>query len=368
MSNENTNADYKLLGYFVIWLVFGLIMLTSASSPVGHERFGDSYFFIKRQLLLGVLPGTILFFLLAKFDYHKLKNYATIIYGGVLVLLILVFIPGIGSTYGTNSHSWINIFGNSFQPAEVAKLALIIFMSAYLVKIGQGIRDLKHGFLLALGVGMIPIVLIILQPDIGTMSIMFSILFAMLFVAGAKWPHILGLAGVGVAGLVAMVVAAPYRAARLMTFLHPELDPQGVGYHINQAFLAVGSGGILGRGLGHSLQKFQYLPEVHSDSIFAVFAEEMGLLFAVGLVVLIVLIIARGFVLAKNAPDQFGRLLASGIIIWFALQSFLNIGAIVGLLPLTGVPLPFVSHGGTALMISMAAVGILINISKYAKT
>ena len=147
--------------------------------------------------------------------------------------------------------------------------------------------------------------------------------------------------------------------------MHPELDPQGVGYHINQAFLAIGSGGILGRGLGHSLQKFQYLPEVHADSIYAVIAEEMGLIFAIGLIILLIVIIARGFKLAKNSPDQFSRLLVSGIIIWFAVQSFMNIGAMVGIMPLTGVPLPFVSHGGTALMI---AVGILVNVSKQAQS
>jgi len=157
---------------------------------------------------------------------------------------------------------------------------------------------------------------------------------------------------------------APYRAARFTTFLHPELDPQGVGYHINQAFLAVGSGGVFGLGLGHSRQKFQYLPEVQADSIFAVIAEEMGLLFAGGLIVLLILISYRAFILAKNAPDRFGRYLISGIIIWFMVQSFFNIGAMVGLMPITGVPLPFISHGGTALMISMAAVGILINVSK----
>lgn len=159
-------------------------------------------------------------------------------------------------------------------------------------------------------------------------------------------------------------MAAPYRAARFMTFLHPELDPQGVGYHINQAFLAIGSGGIFGRGLGHSLQKFQYLPEVAADSIYAIIAEEMGFIFALGLIILLIFIVMRGFVIAKNSGDEFGRLLVSGIIIWFATQSFMNIGAMVGIMPLTGVPLPFISHGGTALAIAMGAVGILVNVSK----
>ena len=361
---RDNKTDYLLLSYFGILLVFGLIMLTSASSPVGHERFGDGYFFIKRQILFGVLPGALFFLILSKLDYHLLKKYALPIFVGSIALLLLVFVPGIGSSYNTSASSWLSVAGFSFQPAELAKLALIIYMAGILSKMGRGIEDLKQGFLLALGLGFIPVALVILQPDIGTVSILFSILFAMLFVAGAKWSHIIGLAGTGLAGLILIVVMAPYRAARLMTFLHPELDPQGIGYQINQAFLAIGSGGIFGRGLGHSLQKYQYLPEVHSDSIYAVIAEEMGLVIAIAVIILLILIIARGFIVAKNAPDQFGRLLVSGIIIWLATQSFLNIGAIVGVLPLTGVPLPFISHGGTSLMIAMGAVGILVNASK----
>lgn len=358
-------ADYRLLAYFAILVIFGLIMLTSASSPLGHERFGDNYFYIKRQLLFGFLPGLVLFFFFSRLDYHLLKRASSWIYLTAIILLFFVFIPGLGSNYGTNAKSWLTLLGYSFQPSELAKLALIIYMSAFLSNLGKTIEDLKSGFLFSLGVGLIPVLLVILQPDIGTVSILFAILFAMLFVAGARWPHIIGLASVGVAGLVLMIVLAPYRAARFMTFLHPELDPQGVGYHINQAFLAIGSGGFFGRGLGHSLQKFQYLPEVHSDSIYAIMAEEMGLLFALGFIVLWILIIGRSFILAKKLTDQFGRLLISGIIIWFAAQTFLNVGAMLGVLPLTGLPLPFVSHGGTALMIGMAATGIIINVSKH---
>jgi len=357
-------ADYVLLAYFGILLVFGLIMLASASSPLGFQRFGDGYFFIKRQFLFGVFPGIVAFLFFSKFDYRKLKKLSAPIFLLSLVSLILVFIPGIGSNLNTGANSWLVIAGNSVQPAEFAKLALVIFMAATLANMGRDITDLKSGFLIALFVGMIPVVLIVLQPDVGTVSILFSILFGMLFVANAKVSHLGALAGAGVVALIILILIAPYRAARFTTFLHPELDPQGVGYHINQAFLAVGSGGVFGLGLGHSRQKFQYLPEVRADSIFAVIAEEMGLLFAGGLIVLLILISYRAFILAKNAPDRFGRYLISGIIIWFMVQSFFNIGAMVGLMPITGVPLPFISHGGTALMISMAAVGILINVSK----
>ncbi len=357
-------ADYVLLGYFIILLVFGLIMLTSAGSAVGHEKFGDSYFFIKRQLLFGVLPGLFLFFFFSKLDYHILKRWSTVFFILAIILLISVFIPGLGSAYGTNAKSWLVLFNYSIQPSELVKLAMIVFVAALISQKGKNIAQFKNGFLPALGMGLIPIVLVVLQPDIGTVSILFAILFGLLFVGRAKLSHIFGLALSGIGALIIMIMAAPYRAARFMTFLHPELDPQGVGYHINQAFLAIGSGGILGRGLGHSLQKFQYLPEVAADSIYAIIAEEMGFVFAVGIIILLILIAMRGFVVAKNADDEFGRLLVSGIIIWFTTQSFMNIGAMVGIMPLTGVPLPFVSHGGTALAIAMGAVGIMVSVSK----
>ncbi len=364
--NKVSKTDYVLLGYFAILLVFGLIMLTSAGSAVGHEKFGDSYYFIKHQLLSGVLPGLILFIFFSKLDYHILKRWSGVFYILSIILLLAVFIPGLGTANNTNALSWVDIFGIRFQPAELAKLALIVFISAFICKKGKQILNFKKGFLTILGVGMIPIVLIARQPDIGTVSILFAILFSLLFVGKARLLHVLSLAGAGISALIIMIMVASYRVDRFMTFLHPELDPQGVGYHINQAFLAIGSGGILGRGLGHSLQKFQYLPQVAADSIYAILAEEMGFIFAVGLIVLLILIVRRGFILAKNAEDEFGRLLVSGIIIWFVTQSFMNIGAMVGIMPITGVPLPFVSHGGTALAIAMGAVGIMVNVSKSA--
>lgn len=360
--------DYQLLTYFIIWLVFGLIMLTSASSPVGHAKFGNDYFFIKRQLLLGVIPGLILFYFFLKVDYLIIKKYSLYLFGFTILLLILTLIPGIGTNNGTNAHSWLIIFGYSFQPSELAKLASVIYLAAYFGNIGKDIKDLHNGFIKSLIVGMIPIVLVILQPDVGTVAILFSIVFGMLYVAGARYSHIFGLALLGLVCLVLLIMAAPYRAARLTTFMHPELDPLGVGYQINQSFLAIGSGGIFGRGLGHSLQKFQYLPEVDADAIFAVIAEEMGFIFAFGLVLLITLVAGRCLVIARKAQDQFGRLLAAGVAIWFVTQSFLNIGAMVGALPLTGVPLLFVSHGGSALAIAMGAVGVLMNVSKRQTT
>ena len=362
--SSKSSTDYVLLSYFTILLVFGLLMLTSASAPIGYAKFGDKYYFIKRQLLIGVIPGVVAFFVASKIKYNYLKNLALPTFAVSLILLVFVFVPGIGSSLGTGASSWLLIGNYSFQPAEFAKLGLILFMAMYLAKKGRELQDFQKGFLVALALGIIPIGLVVLQPDVGTASILFSILFGILFVAGAEIWHVVTLAASGILGFAIMIAVAPYRAARFTTFLHPELDPLGIGYHINQAFLAIGSGGLFGLGLGHSRQKFEYIPEVHADSIFAIISEEMGFVFAAGLVILLLLICYRGFELAKNTSDQFGRILVSGILIWFLVQSFLNIGAMVGILPITGVPLPFVSHGGTALVIAMGAVGLLVNVSK----
>ncbi len=364
MTSSKRSADHVLLIYFVILLIFGLLMLTSASAPIGYDKFGDKYFFIKRQLLFGFLPGLIGFIIASKISYQFVKKIAFPAFLFSTLLLLLVFIPGLGATLGTGSKSWL-VFGSySFQPAEFAKLGIIFFLAAYIAIQKDNLYNLQTGFLPTLGIALLPVGLVVLQPDIGTSSILFVIIFGMLFLAGSRLVHILGLALAGVLGFITMILIAPYRAARLTTFLHPELDPLGIGYHINQAFLAIGTGGWFGLGLGHSRQKFEYLPEVHADSIYAVISEEMGFVFASLLVVLLILIAYRGLQLAKKSEDKFGQLLVAGIIIWFMAQSFLNIGAMVGVLPLTGVPLPFVSHGGTALIIAMTAVGLLMNVSK----
>lgn len=361
------SPDYRFFSAVLILLVFGLVVLSSASSVVSLQRFDDSYFFVKRQIILGVLPGMIALYIFAKIDYHLLKKLSFVIFVASILLLLLPFVPGIGATLGTGAQSWIIVGNYSLQPAEFAKISSIVFISALISQLQDKIRDFKQGFLVVLGLGMIPIVLIMLQPDIGTVSILFAVLYAMLFFGYAKYSHMAILALAGVLLFLLMIWAAPYRAARFTTFLHPELDPLGQGYHINQAFLAIGSGGIFGLGLGHSRQKFAYLPEVHADSIYAVMAEELGFIVAIAFLILLLFIAFRGFMIAKYARDDFGRLIVSGIIAWFVIQSFLNIGAMVGLLPLTGVPLPFVSHGGTALMTALAGLGIVLNVSKQTR-
>ena len=359
---ENT-IDQKFLLYITVLMVVGLAALMSASGPLGFGKFHDSYFFVKRQIFFGLIPGLVLGYFILKLNLEKLRNLSWVPYLGAVLLLALVFVPGVGLVIN-GAKSWINIFGYNFQPSEVAKLGLIIFAAYLLSDRKRNLQDWQMGLMPILTLLAPVILLVAVQPDIGTLSIIIVILFFMLLEAKVPKKYLIAL---GMAALVVftfMVFLKPYRMQRITIFMHPELDPQGIGYQINQAFLAVGSGGFWGLGIGQSRQKFQYLPEVNSDSIFAIFAEETGFLFSAGLIVLILLIGLRGLKIAKNTKSEFGRLLVVGIVVWLVWQSFLNIGAMVGALPLTGVPLPFVSHGGSALMAELAAVALILNISR----
>ncbi len=342
---------------------FGLAMLSSASGPSAYARFGDAFWFVRHQLLFGFLPGLAALFLLSQVDYRRYRAWAMPILLVTVVLLIAVFIPGLSADWGT-SRSWIRVLGFSLQPAEIVKVTFLIYLAAWLEARGDaGARDLHAGllpFLMLLGViGL----LVMLQPDLGTFSVIVMVSLVTYFLGGASLRHLAALSAAGFGLILLLIKVAPYRAQRLTTFLHPELDPQGVGYHINQALLAIGSGGIFGLGFGRSRQKFSYLPEVAGDSIFAVMAEELGFLLTAGFLVLLLLFLWRGLTIADRAPDRFGKLLASGIVALVAVQAFVNIGSMLSLLPLTGITLPFVSYGGTSLVVLMGAMGILLNIS-----
>lgn len=361
------NVDYTLLALIGFIVLFGLVVLSSASGPLGYQKFGDSYYYVKHQLVYGLIPGLALLLICMNVNYNFWRKRALILLGGSLFLLLLVFIPGIGAEFGT-ARSWINIGGFSFQPSELLKLAFLFYLAAWLEARGERkMQDVNSGlmpFLISLGVVML---LLILQPDIGTMSIIVAMAIIVYFTAGAPWTHIGILVSGGAALIFLLIQLAPYRAARFMTFLHPELDPQGVGYHINQALLAIGSGGILGLGLGHSRQKFQYLPEVAGDSIFAIIAEELGMVISIAVIAAFITLLFRGIKIGSQAKDDFGKYLAVGIVSWIVIQALVNIGSMVGVLPMTGVPLPFISYGGSALAVSLGAIGILLNIDKVSK-
>jgi len=362
--NKSQQID-KILLFTVLGLIFfGLVMIASAGIAYSRVRFGDSYYFFKHQLFFGVIPGLIVLYLVQKINYNFWKNISLPLFAASIVALILVFVPGIGTRiYGASR--WIQLGSFSFQPSEMLKLGLVIYLSAWLENRVERIKDFYEGLMPFLAIVGIVSFLLIKQPDMGTLGVMILISLSIFFLSGAKLSHLASLGIAGVLALFVLIKTESYRMDRLTVFLHPELDPRGIGYQINQALLAIGSGGIFGLGLGHSLQKFNYLPEPVGDSIFAIIGEELGMVGAMFLVILFVFFAIRGLRIAKNAPDRFSKLVACGIVSWIIFQAFINIAAICGLIPLTGIPLPFISYGGTSIIFLMVGVGILLNISKY---
>ncbi|MBU1178475.1 putative lipid II flippase FtsW [Patescibacteria group bacterium] len=363
---EKHKPDYFLVITIIALMVIGLVMLSSASAVVSYENFGNNHYYLVHQLFYGVLFGLMAMIITSRIHYHFWKKLAAILLGVTLVLLLAVFLPGIGLEYG-GARRWISLGTATMQPTEIVKLTFILYLATWLEKRQKGIRDWKYGFLPFVTVLGIIGFLIMLQPDLGTMSVIIVAAIMVYFIAGARWRHLAAIGGTGIILFCILIKAAPYRMARFTVFLNPEIDPQGIGYQINQALLAVGSGGLFGRGLGKSIQKYNYLPEATGDSIFAVMAEELGFIRILIIIGLFVFLAIRGFVISKKAPDLFGKLVATGIITWIAFQAFVNIAAMVALVPLTGIPLPFISYGGTAVLFTLAAVGILINVSQYTR-
>lgn len=364
MQLRKVSFDNVLFGVIVALIIFGLVMISSAGVIYSQTRFGDDYWFFKHQLLFGVLPGLIVFYFAQKIDYHFWKKMAVPFFFAAIIFLVLVFVPGIGSrVYGASR--WLQLGPFSFQPSEMTKLAIILYLAAWLEGRGkEKIKDFQEGLLPFLGIMGLVSFLIIKQPDTGTLGVIVLSSFAIFFVAGAKISHLFGMGSLGALALTILVKIEPYRLNRILAFRNPDLDPQGIGYQIKQALIAVATGGFWGAGLGHSKQKFNYLPEPVGDSIFAVIGEEVGFLGSAFLVLLFVTFALRGLKIAKNAPDIFGRLVAVGIVSWVIFQAFINISANIALIPLTGIPLPFISYGGTSLLFLMGAMGILMNISK----
>lgn len=363
MKKNNNKPDQILTITTFALVVFGLVMISSAGVAISQHRFNDGYYFFKHQLFYGVLPGLFLMYLVQKIDYHFWRRVAFLLFAINLFLLVLVFIPGVGLRFQGASR-WITLGPFSFQPTEMLKLTMILYLAAWLESRKDLKRDLFEGFIPFLAILGIVSFLVIKQPDMGTLGIVIIISVTMFFLSGAKTIHLISMAGIGILAFLVLVKIESYRMNRLLVFLHPEFDPRGIGYQINQALLAIGSGGIFGLGLGHSRQKFNYLPEPIGDSIFAIICEEIGFIGAIILILLFVFFALRGLKIAKNTPDMFGKLVAIGITSWVVFQALINISAITGLIPLTGVTLPFVSYGGTSTVFSLIGVGVLLNISK----
>ncbi len=363
---KNKKVDSILLGVVLILLVFGLIMISSAGIAISKDRFGDEYHLFRRQLFYGVIPGLVCLFVVQKIHYTFWKKIAVPLFVLATLFLVLIFIPGFGLRLQGASR-WLSLGPISFQPTEFMKLAIIIYLASWIESKGRMIMDFKESFLPFIGILGVIGFLVIKQPDVGTLGAISIISLVMFFSSGAPIRFIWMLIGSGVGLLLVLIAAAPYRLNRLKAFADPTVDPQGIGYQINQALIAVGSGGILGLGFGQSRQKFNYLPEPVGDSIFAIISEELGMIGAVILLILFILFALRGFKIARNAPDKFAALVAVGVSSWIIFQAFINIAAIIGIIPLTGIPLPFVSYGATSLVFVLTAVGILLNISKFSK-
>lgn len=342
-------------------LLFGLVMVHSASSVLSESKFGDPYYYTKRQLLFGGL-GVVLMWLMSRFDYHRLRAYAPKIAIISLILLAVVLIPGVGVSRN-GSQAWLGFGSFTIQPSELAKMALILFLAHFLADSEDRMDSFWRGFAPPLGIALGVVGLIMLEPDLGQSVVIMGATVIMLYAAGARTGHLALLFGTGMIGFAGLVATASYRVARLTAFLDPWKDPLGSGYQIIQSLYALGSGGLLGLGLGNSHQKFMYLPEPQTDFIFSIVGEELGLLGAATVLVLFCVLIWRGFRTAMFAPDRFGSLLAAGITGMIGVQVLINIGVVTGSIPATGITLPLISYGGSSLTLMLTGIGILLNIS-----
>lgn len=357
-------SDHMLLLLVAALTLFGFIMVASASSVVAERFQEDTYFFVKHQILYGGLVGLGTFLAGYFVPYRSWRVLALPVMIMSVVLLALVFVPMLRVSYGGASR-WIGVGPVTVQPTEIVKLAFILYLAALLEKKGEDVQDFRKSVLPFLMVSGVVGVLIMLQPDMGTLLSMAAIAAAMIFVAGFRLTHLIILFFGGLSLFALLLNTARYRLNRIIVYLHPELDPQGIGYQVNQALLAVGTGGMWGQGLGRSRQKYHYLPEPAGDSIFAIIAEELGLWRSSLVLVAFGIIGWRGYAIARRAPDMFGRLLATGITSWIVAQALINVGSILAISPLTGIPLPFISYGGSALAMVLLASGVLLNISKH---
>ncbi|MEK7533722.1 MAG: putative lipid II flippase FtsW [Patescibacteria group bacterium] len=349
-------VDFILLATVVFLTLFGFFMIYDASSYVAFRDFSDKYHYVKDQFVWVVLGFTGLIFF-SYFNYHRLYNLSLPLLFIAIVLLVLVFVPGIG-VYLLGARRWVDFKIFLLQPAEFVKLALAIYLSAWFANKEKG---RLMAFLMLLGLVLF---LIVIQPDMGTAVVILCEAMLIYFLSGGNVLYFAILMPIiSILGMF-LIKLSPYRAKRLEAFLNVNQSIESSSYHVKQILIALGSGGITGVGLGNSLQKYAYLPETTTDSIFAIIAEELGFVGATCIIILFIIIVWRGFNIASLAKDDFGKLLATGITTFLAVQTIINLGALVSLFPLTGIPLPFISYGGSALIIDLCSIGILLNISK----
>lgn len=355
--------DMVLFGTIATLVAIGLVMIYSASSATAYASFRDTAYYLKHQAMWLVV-ATLVAGLAYRIDYRKLKTIAPIGVGLSLFALVLVLVPHVGQMTG-GARRWLGTSAIGVQPSEFAKLALVIFLAAKLSSMGETVRSLTRGVVPALLVTVLLATAILKEPDMGTASLLVFTAFAMLFCAGARVEHLLMCLATMAPVVALSIFASPYKMARIFAFINPWKDPQNAGFHIVQSLLALGSGGVLGLGLGASRQKFFYLPEQYTDFIFAILGEELGMLGALAVIVLFCVFAFRAVRIALAAPDRFGMLLALGCTFLIVIQAFVNIGVVTSSWPVTGVPLPFLSYGGTSLTVSLTAVALIINVGRH---
>ncbi|WP_017727208.1 stage V sporulation protein E [Halalkalibacterium ligniniphilum] len=365
MPKTKIAPDYLLLTATIMLLIVGMVMVYSASAAWAAYRFDDAFFFAKRQLFFAGM-GVVAMLLIMNVDYWVWRAWAKVILIICFILLVIVLIPGVGLVRG-GAQSWLGVGAFSIQPSEFMKMAMIFFLAKYLSENQKKISSFKKGLMPSLSLVMLAFGMIMLQPDLGTGAVMVGTCVAMLFVAGARISHFMGLALIGVAGFIGLIASAPYRIKRITSFLDPWSDPLGSGFQIIQSLYAIGPGGLMGLGLGESRQKYFYLPEPQTDFIFAILSEELGFIGGSLVLILFSILLWRGVRIALCAPDLFGSFLAVGIIAMVAIQVMINIGVVTGLMPITGITLPLLSYGGSSLTLMLVSLGVLLNISRYSR-
>ncbi len=348
-----------LLTLPIILSLVGLLFIFEASAVRSASEFGDSFHYLRLQIIW-LTAGLVIMTFFAVFDYHKLYYFAFIMMMTTIMFLIVVLIPGVGSKAG-GARRWIDFGFFNIQPTELAKFSVIIYLSSWFIH-----KERKRFFSFLILIGFL-ILLIILQPDMGTAIIVFLLSIIIYYLSGGSLLHLFLLVPVSFGAFFLLIKVSPYRLNRLLAFFNPALDPLGITYHINQILISLSNGGILGQGFGASRQKYLFLPEAHTDSIFAILGEEFGFLGGCILIILYLVLIYKMYHVVRLAPDRYGKLLAGGIFAFFNLQIIINLAGVVNLFPLTGVPLPFLSYGGSNLLISFAMIGILMSIEKNVK-
>ncbi len=352
----------QLLIITTILICIGIVMIYSSSSCYAYERFQDGAFYLKRHIVHFVI-GLVLALFVMRTNYRKIKHYTKILFALSLLSLVLVLLPGIGYEAG-GAKRWFRLGGLGFQPSEFAGLFLIIYLADLLERKEPRIKNFFYGFLPPLVASGAIVLLILLQPDLGNAAMVLIVSIVMLFVAGANMAHFFPFLFLSVPAFYFLIFRVPYRLRRIIGYLDPWRDAQGAGFQIVQSFLALGSGGIFGLGLGCSRQKLFYLPHAHTDFIFSIIGEELGLIATLFIVALFIIFIWKGIRISMGARDLFGRFLAMGIVISISLKALINIAVSTGAVPTKGLPLPFISYGGTSLIVNMIGVALLLNIAE----